>query len=97
MQLAHWKPWLWSKRDKRWVKEILTPEAQRSGIRFGTLLTILEDGGSLRSAEDELSLLRQLAPTIRAELASSGKADDEAAFSFDLSTRNEGDSRFLAN
>ncbi len=66
---------LWSKRDRRWVKEVLMPEAQRSGIRLGTLLIVLEDGVSPRRVEDELGKLRQLAPMIRAELAPSGEAD----------------------
>jgi hypothetical protein len=72
----------WSKRDKRWVKEVLLPEAQRSGIRLGTLLAVLEDSVPLQRAEDELRLLRQLAPTIRNELGSSAKDGDVAIFGF---------------
>ena len=72
----------WSKRDRRWVKDVLIPEAQQSGIRLGTLLAVLEDGMSLTRVEDELRTMRQLVPTIRAELVSSGKAADATPFDF---------------
>jgi hypothetical protein len=71
-----------SKRDGRWVKEVLLPEAHRSGIRPEALLAVLEGGGSSNQVEDELKLLRQLAPAIRAELASSGKPGGPTAFVF---------------
>jgi predicted Zn finger-like uncharacterized protein len=73
---------LWSRRDRRWVREVLLPEADRAGIRFGWLLAVLEDASALRRVEDELRPLRELAPAIRAELASSGKAGDETDVSF---------------
>jgi hypothetical protein len=66
-----------SQRDGRWVKEVLMPEARRSGIRPEALLDVLEGGGSSNQAVDELKLLRQLAPAIRAEMTSSGKVGDE--------------------
>jgi len=56
-------------RDGRWVKGVLQPEAQKSGFRPQVLLAILEGGDSKHQVEDELGLLRQLAPTIRAELS----------------------------
>jgi hypothetical protein len=71
------------KRDRRWVKEVLLLEAGRSGIRPAALLAVLEGGGPSNQVEDELNLLRQLAPALRAELAPSGKAGDETvAFAF---------------
>jgi len=70
------------KRDGRWVKGVLMPEARRSGIRLEALLAVLEGGGSPNQVEDKLNRLRQLAPAIRAELASSGKLGDETVFGF---------------
>jgi hypothetical protein len=72
----------WRNRDGRWVKGVLLPEADRSGVRPEALLAVLEGGGSSNQAEDELRLLRQLAPAIRAELASSGKPGGPTAFVF---------------
>ena len=68
----------WRTRDRRWVKQVLMPEAQRSGIRLDTLLAVLEDGVSSTRGEGPMRPLRELAPTIRAELACSGKTGDEA-------------------
>jgi hypothetical protein len=59
----------WRRRDRRWVKEVLLPEAQRSRIHFETLLAVLEDGVSSKRVEDKLNRLRELAPIFRAELA----------------------------
>jgi hypothetical protein len=73
---------LWLNRDRRWVKEVLIPEAQRSGICLGWLLTVLESGGDLKRVEDELRRLRELAPAIRAELTPLGDVGDEAGFGF---------------
>jgi hypothetical protein len=73
---------LWSGRDRRWLKAVLIPEADRAGIRLGWLLAVLEGSGPSKGGEDELASLRQLAPAIRAELAASGKAVDEAGFAF---------------
>jgi len=73
---------LWSGRDRRWLKAVLLPEADRTGIRLGWLLAVLEGSGLSKGGEDELASLRQLAPAIRAELAASGKAVDEAGFAF---------------
>jgi hypothetical protein len=73
---------LWSGRDRRWVREVLLPEADRAGIRLGWVLAVLEGGGSFKRGGDELGHLRELAPAIRAELASSGKAGDETDVSF---------------
>jgi hypothetical protein len=71
---------LWSGRDRRWLKAVLIPEANRAGIRLGWLVAVLEGSGPSKSGDDELASLRQLAPAIRAELAASGKAVDEAGF-----------------
>jgi hypothetical protein len=65
------------KRDGRWVKEVLMPEAHRSAVRPGALLAVLEGGSPSNRVQDELSRLRHLAPAIRAELAASGKVADE--------------------
>jgi hypothetical protein len=73
---------LWWGRDRRWLKEVLLPEADREGISPGWLLAILEGGGSLKGGEDGLASLRELAPMIRAELASSGKVGEETEFAF---------------
>jgi hypothetical protein len=74
---------LWSGRDRRWLKAVLIPEADRAGIRLGWLLAVLEgSSGPSKGGEDELATLRQLAPAIRVELAASGKAVDEAGFAF---------------
>jgi hypothetical protein len=73
---------LWSGRDRRWLKAVLIPEADRAGIRLGWLLAVLEGSGLSKHGEDELASSRPLAPAIRAELAASGKAVDEAGFAF---------------
>jgi hypothetical protein len=72
----------WGKRDGRWVQGVLLPEARRSGIRPEALLAVLEGGGSRRQVEDELRLLRQVAPALRAELAASGEPGGEPVFVF---------------
>jgi hypothetical protein len=71
---------LWSGRDRRWLRSVLIPEADRAGIRLGWLLAVLEGSGPSKDGEDELAALRQLAPELRAELAASGKTVDEAGF-----------------
>jgi hypothetical protein len=71
---------LWSGRDRRWLKSVLIPEADRAGIRLGWLLAVLEGSGPSKGGEDELASVRQLAPALRAELAASGKTVDEAGF-----------------
>jgi hypothetical protein len=58
----------WGRRNKRWVKEVLFPEAQRSGINIGSLLAVLEDSAPSRQGEEGLNRLRELAPAIRAEV-----------------------------
>jgi hypothetical protein len=73
---------LWSGRDRRWLKAVLLPEADRAGIRLEWLLAVLEGSGPSKGGEDELATLRHVAPAIRAELAASGKAVDEAGFAF---------------
>jgi hypothetical protein len=73
---------LWGGRDRRWVKEVLAPEARRSGIRVGWLLAVLEDGPPSPQVRDELGRLRDLKPAIRAELAPSGDVGGEAEFGF---------------
>ena len=70
---------LWSGSDRRWVKGVLVPEADRAGIRLGWLLAVLEGGGSSNRG-DELASLRELAPTVRAELGAAGKVVDETGF-----------------
>ena len=72
----------WRNRDGRWVKEVLLPEAQRSGTRPEALLAVLEGGRPSHHVKDELSPLRQLGPAIRAELASAGKPGGPTAFGF---------------
>jgi hypothetical protein len=78
---------LWSRRDRRWIKAVLLPEADRAEISVGRLLAVLEGSGLSKGAEDELASLRQLAPAVRAELAASGKAVDEAGFAFGAQRR----------
>jgi hypothetical protein len=71
---------LWSGRDRRWVREVLLPEADRAGIHLGWVPAILEGGGAFKRGGDELGHLRELAPAIRAEMPSSGKVGDEVGF-----------------
>ena len=71
---------LWSGRDRRWLKAVLIPEVDREGIRLWWLLAVLEGSATPKGGDDELASLRQLAPALRAELATSGKAVDEAWF-----------------
>jgi hypothetical protein len=77
------------KRDGRWVQGVLLPEARRSGIRPEALLAVLEGGGSPHQVEDELRLLRQVAPAIRAERAASGKPGGDPVFVFDAIEEHE--------
>jgi hypothetical protein len=69
-------------RGGRWVRGVLLPEVRRSGIRPAALLAVLEGTGSPSQVEDELRLLRPLAPALRAELASSGTCGDAKVFGF---------------
>src|SRR5262249_25794900 len=55
---------LWSGRDRRWLRAVLIPEADRAGIRLGWLLAVLEGSGSSTGGQDELASLRQVAPAI---------------------------------
>jgi hypothetical protein len=71
---------LWSGRDRRRLRAVLIPEADREGIRLEWLLAVLEGSGSSTGGEDELTFLRHLVPAIRAELTASGKAVDNAGF-----------------
>jgi hypothetical protein len=84
---------LWAGRDRRWLKAVLIPEADRAGIRLGWLLAVLEGSGLSKHGEDELASLRLLAPAIRAELAVAGKAIDEAGFAFMASPRFSGEKK----
>jgi hypothetical protein len=71
---------LWSGRDRRWIHSVLTPQAERAGVRLVWLLAVLEGSAPSKDSKDELASLRQLAPALRAELATSGKTVDEAGF-----------------
>jgi hypothetical protein len=73
---------LWSGQDRRWLRSVLIPEADRAGIRPGWLLAVLDGSGPSRGAQDELASLRRLAPALRAELATSGRTVDDAEFAF---------------
>jgi hypothetical protein len=79
---------LWSGRDRRWLKSVLIPQADRAGIRLGWLLVVLEGSEPSKRGEDELASLRQLAPALRAELTASGKTVDEADTFFPLRCRS---------
>jgi hypothetical protein len=73
---------LWGGRDRRWVKEVLAPEARRSGICVEWLLAVLEDRAPSPQVKDELGRLRDLQPAIRAELAPSGDVGGDSEFGF---------------
>jgi hypothetical protein len=73
---------LWSGRNRRWLSAVLIPEADQAGIRLGWLLAVLEGSAPSKVGDDDLASLRELAPALRAELAASGKAVDEAGFAF---------------
>jgi hypothetical protein len=73
----------WSKRDVRWVWGVLLPEARRAAIRPAALLAVLAGGSSTHQGQDELALLRQLAPALCAELTRTAKLDQEPPFGFE--------------
>jgi hypothetical protein len=75
---------LWGGRDRRWVKEVLAPEARRSGISLGWLIVVLEDGPPSHLVPDELGPLRGLKPAVRAELAPSDDVGGDAEFRFEV-------------
>jgi hypothetical protein len=76
-----------SGRDRRWIREVLLPEADRAQIHLGWVLAVLEGGGFFQRGGDELASLRELAPTIRAEMPSSDKADEEIGFTVESARR----------
>ena len=67
-------------RDRRWVREVLLPEADRARVPLAWVLAVIEKSGSPRGARDELGSLRDIAPAIRAELdAGNGSRGSEVA------------------
>jgi hypothetical protein len=59
-------------RDRRWIRDVLLPQAEQEKIRLPALLAILDDGSPTQRVEDGLALLRSLPPTIRGQMAARG-------------------------
>jgi hypothetical protein len=60
-------------RDRKWVQEVLLPEADRSGVTPEWVLAVIEKTAAPRGARDELGALRDVGPALRAELAAEGR------------------------
>jgi hypothetical protein len=58
-------------RDRRWVRQVLVPEADRARVPLGWVLAVVEKSATPRGATDELESLRDVAPAIRAALDAS--------------------------
>ncbi len=69
--------WLLSEgRDRRWVQDVLLPEADRAGVAPGWVLAVVEGTEALKGTGDELGALRDIGPVLRAELAAGGGAPE---------------------
>jgi hypothetical protein len=67
-------------RDRRWVREVLLPEADRANLPLEWLLAVIEQTVTPRAGGDELGSFREIAPAIRAELdAGHGSLGGEVA------------------
>jgi hypothetical protein len=67
-------------RGRRWVREVLIPEADRASVQLEWVAAVIEKTATARGAGDELGSLRDIAPAIRAELdARGGSLDGEVA------------------
>jgi hypothetical protein len=75
---------IWHARDRRWVREVLLPEADRAGVCPGWLLTVLEGAATVTGTEDKLARLRYLGPVIRTEWAAAGGSPGAADIGFGL-------------
>ena len=69
-------------RGRRWVREVLIPEADRAGVSLEWVTAIIEKTVTPRGDTDDLGSLRDLAPAIRAEMDSGGGSpgDEGAGF-----------------
>ena len=69
--------WLLSQtRGRRWVRDVLLPEADRADVPPEWVLAVLEETAARGGAEDELSGIRDLGPLLRAELVAGGRDPD---------------------
>jgi hypothetical protein len=73
---------LWGNRDRTWVNASLIPEASRAGVDAGWLLAVLQDGNAVHRVDDDLHVLRPVAPLLRTELNRSGKLADDSDVGF---------------
>jgi hypothetical protein len=69
--------WLLVKtRGRRWVREVLIPEAEGEGVSPEWVLAVLEGTAPPKGAEDDLSRIREIVPALHAELAAGGRDPD---------------------
>lgn len=71
---------LWSARDRRWLNDVLLPEADRANICLGWLLQVLERSRLSEEVESKLVSFREIAPAIRSHMTAEGKSIEEPAF-----------------
>ena len=69
---------IWSGRDRRWISDVLIPEADRKTIHLGWFLQVLQQGGFRK--QGELQELCELAWVIESKLVAGGRVLEEPAF-----------------
>jgi hypothetical protein len=75
--------WLLSQtRDRRWVRDVLLPEADVAGVQPRWVLAVLEGASTTRGAEDKLDELRGIGPALQAELAARGGGREDGVAGF---------------
>jgi hypothetical protein len=60
-------------RNRRWVREVLLPEAEHTGVSPEWILAILDGSTAPRGTGDELGSLREVCPALRVEFAAIGR------------------------
>jgi hypothetical protein len=74
----------WQVRDRRWVRNVLLPEADKAGVEPKWLLAVLEGSAASRGTWDDVGELRGLVPALRAELAAKGRGREGGLAGFKL-------------
>jgi hypothetical protein len=69
-------------RGRRWVRDVLIPEADRAGVLPEWVLAVLEGTAAPGGTEDELSRIRDLGPVLREELVAGGRDPNLGAARF---------------
>jgi hypothetical protein len=80
--------WLLLKtRGRHWVRDVLLPEAEGVGVSPEWVLAVLEGTAPPKGAVDDLSGIREIVPTLHAELVAGGRDPDGGGARFGLPPR----------